>query len=53
MQRTIPFEGTAKKEEGKEEKQGKRVQRIIPFKEERKETLATLFDERMLGSTQR
>ena len=50
VQRTIPFEGKAKKEEGEEEKQGKRVQRIIPFKEERKETLATLFGERMLGS---
>ena len=50
VQRTIPFEGKAKKEEGKEEKQGKKVQRIIPFKEERKETLATLFGERMLRS---
>ena len=39
MQRTISFEGKAKKEEGKEEKRGKRVQRIIPSKEEKKETL--------------
>ena len=49
----FPFEGKRKKEEEKEEKQRKKVQRIIPFEgkaKEKKETLATLFGERMLGS---
>ena len=49
----FPFEGKRKKEEEKEEKQRKKVERIIPFEgkaKEKKETLATLFGERMLGS---
>ena len=49
----FPFEGKGKKEEEKEEKQRKKGQRIIPFEgkaEQKKETLATLFGERMLGS---
>ena len=50
VQRIIPLQGKAKKEEEKEEKQGKRVQSIIPFNEQNKETLTTLFGERMLGS---
>ena len=49
----FPVEGKGKKEEDKEEKQRKKVQRIIPFEgkaKEKKETLATLFGERMLRS---
>ena len=69
-EKLIPFEGMAKKEEGKEEKlfpfeakkeeekeekQGKKVHRIVPLegkakKEQKKETLATLFGKRLLGS---
>ena len=49
----FPFEGKGKKEEEKEEKQRNKVQRIIPFEgkaTEKRETLATLFGERMLGN---
>ena len=48
-----PFEGKRKKEDEKDQRQRKKVQRIIPFEEkakEKKETLATLFGERLLGS---
>ena len=49
----FPFEGKRTKEDEKDERQRKKVQRIIPFEKkakEKKETLATLLGERMLGS---